>query len=177
MGTTHSKIDTTTTSSNGEQPTLATNGRSRPGATEQVEALNELLASYAVHYQKLRNFHWNVVGTDFFDVHEKLEEQYRQAGEAVDAIAERIRVFGATPLSSMQAFLATTHIAECAPTGDAGRIVSEVVQDQEMLLHQLGKVLERAVAYHDHGTEDLMKGQIRYIEKRQWMWRAFQQRA
>jgi starvation-inducible DNA-binding protein len=32
---------------------------------EIVEALNLLLANYHVHYQKLRNFHWNVEGPDF----------------------------------------------------------------------------------------------------------------
>ncbi len=30
-------------------------------------ALNKLLADYSVHYQKLRNYHWNVKGSDFFD--------------------------------------------------------------------------------------------------------------
>ena len=41
-----------------------------------AESLNELLANYEVHYQKLRNYHWNVTGGDFFDIHENLELQY-----------------------------------------------------------------------------------------------------
>ncbi len=36
---------------------------------EQIDkishALNSVLANYSVHSQKLRNFHWNVTGSDF----------------------------------------------------------------------------------------------------------------
>ena len=43
-----------------------------PKKTEAtVEQLNVLLADYHIYYQKLRNFHWNVVGENFFDLHEK----------------------------------------------------------------------------------------------------------
>lgn len=30
-----------------------------------VEQLNVLLADYHLYYQKLRNFHWNVIGKKF----------------------------------------------------------------------------------------------------------------
>src|SRR5918993_5845776 len=65
-------------------------------------ALNSLLANYSVHYQKLRNYHWNVKGSDFFDLHEQFEIQYNEALQSIDEIAERIRVFGKTPLSTMK---------------------------------------------------------------------------
>src|SRR5688572_33158880 len=72
-------------------------------STEEIEkityALNALLANYSVHYQKLRNYHWNVKGTDFFDLHQEFESQYNQSLEHIDEIAERIRIFAQTPLS------------------------------------------------------------------------------
>ncbi len=40
-------------------------GFNREEADELVETLNQLLCNYAVIYQKIRNFHWNVVGGDF----------------------------------------------------------------------------------------------------------------
>ena len=36
--------------------------------------LNVLLANYHIYYQKLRNYHWNVEGENFFDLHDKFEE-------------------------------------------------------------------------------------------------------
>lgn len=56
-------------------------GFNREEASELAESLNLLLCNYSVIYQKIRNFHWNVEGGDFFDVHEKLEEEYLAAAE------------------------------------------------------------------------------------------------
>ncbi len=55
-----------------------------------VIELNTLLADYHIYYQKLRNFHWNVVGKHFFDLHQKFEEMYDDDKIKVDEIAERI---------------------------------------------------------------------------------------
>ena len=56
---------------------------------EITSQLNPLLADYMVYYQKLRNYHWNVKGHEFFKLHEKFEEGYLQAAEWADDIAER----------------------------------------------------------------------------------------
>ena len=58
--------------------------------TNTAKELNVLLADYHLYYQKLRNFHWNIVGKHFFDLHEKFEEMYDDAKLKVDEIAERI---------------------------------------------------------------------------------------
>src|SRR3954471_5284565 len=96
-------------------------------STEETEAitrtLNQLLANYSVHYQKLRNFHWNVKGSDFFDLHERFEQQYNEAFNNIDAIAERIRVFGETPLSTMKDYLETADIKETGTDLDSDIMV------------------------------------------------------
>lgn len=55
-----------------------------------VIELNTLLAEYHIYYQKLRNYHWNILGKNFFDLHDKFEELYGQARIRIDEIAERI---------------------------------------------------------------------------------------
>ncbi|MEL6124215.1 MAG: ferritin-like domain-containing protein, partial [Bacteroidota bacterium] len=54
-------------------------GISRSDASPVVSALNKLLCDYQVYYQNLRNFHWNVSGVHFFDLHNKFEDLYNQA--------------------------------------------------------------------------------------------------
>jgi starvation-inducible DNA-binding protein len=36
---------------------------------QTTEHLNQLVADYQVLYQKLRSYHWNVTGRDFFTLH------------------------------------------------------------------------------------------------------------
>ena len=85
-------------------------GFSNEETQELVDHLNKLLANYQVHYQKLRNFHWNVEGPDFFDLHEQFEIEYDAVKAQIDEIAERIRVFGANPISTMQGYLDVAEI-------------------------------------------------------------------
>ncbi|NJK86607.1 MAG: hypothetical protein HC906_12205 [Bacteroidales bacterium] len=54
--------------------TFAKLGYSNMDTAEIVLRLNKLIASYHVFYQKLRNFHWNVTGQDFFDLHQHFEK-------------------------------------------------------------------------------------------------------
>lgn len=148
-------------------------GYSKLETAEIVDALNKLLANYSVHYQKLRNFHWNVKGSDFFDIHEKFEEQYNSAKVAIDDIAERIRVFGQTPLSTMKEYLETSEIKESGTDLTGMEMVSEILRDYRILLEYMFGVVNAALDNGDSGTVDMMNTLIKRTEKNHWMFTAF----
>ncbi|MEO9965425.1 MAG: DNA starvation/stationary phase protection protein [Reichenbachiella sp.] len=148
-------------------------GYTKLETAEIVEGLNRLLANYSVHYQKLRNFHWNVRGGDFFEIHERFEDQYNFAKKAIDEIAERIRVFGQTPLSTMRDYLETSEIKESGTDLTAMEMVQEILKDYEILLEFMFNSIEEAIDKGDSGTEDLIKGFVKQIEKNHWMLTAF----
>ena len=142
--------------------------------TEQITAvMNKLLANYTVHYQKLRNYHWNVKGGDFFDLHEQFEKQYLEALENIDAIAERIRVFGKTPLSKLQDYLDTSIIKETGSDLSSDLMVREVLSDYTLLLESMSQVVDAATHMGDSGTEEMVKVFVNSIEKHHWMFSAF----
>ena len=148
-------------------------GYTKLETAELVESMNKLLANYSVHYQKLRNFHWNVKGADFFDIHEQFENQYNYVKKAIDDIAERIRVFGQTPLSTMKEYLETSDIKESGTDLTAVEMVSEILKDYRALLEFMFNVVEIAIENGDSGTEDMVKGFIKQTEKNHWMMTAF----
>ena len=41
-------------------------------SNQVVDKLNQFLSDLAVFYRKVQNYHWNVKGKDFFEVHSKL---------------------------------------------------------------------------------------------------------
>lgn len=148
-------------------------GYTKMETAELVDAMNKLLANYSVHYQKLRNFHWNVKGPDFFDVHEQFERQYNDAKVAIDDVAERIRVFGQTPLSTMRDYLETSDIRESATDLSAMEMVSEILKDYEILLEHMFSVIDVALNNGDSGTVDMLNSMVKYTEKNHWMLTAF----
>ena len=69
-------------------PNLGIDDKDRVGV---VEILNALLADEYVLYTKTRNYHWNVVGPQFNDLHKFFGEQYEAIDGFVDDVAERAR--------------------------------------------------------------------------------------
>ncbi|HCN83601.1 MAG TPA: DNA starvation/stationary phase protection protein, partial [Sphingobacteriaceae bacterium] len=70
-----------------------------------VDELNDLLANYHIHYQKLRGCHWNVKGRSFFTLHIKFEELYTNAVITIDELAERILTLGKAHVSTYQEYI------------------------------------------------------------------------
>jgi starvation-inducible DNA-binding protein len=145
-----------------------------PQEVERIShALNEVLANYSVHYQKLRNYHWNVKGSDFFDLHEQFEELYTETLLNIDEIAERIRVFGQTPLSTMKDYLKASTIKETGTDLESSTMVREVLSDFTILLHFMADTVQVAAEQGDSGTEEMIKKFINKLEKHHWMLTAF----
>ena len=150
-------------------------GYSKDESKEIVDALNALLANYHVHYQKLRNYHWNVKGADFFDIHEQFEQQYEQAKLNIDEVAERIRVFGHRPLSTLTEYLEKSEIKETPTDADMNGMdmVKEILNDFEILLSYMVDAADASIDIGDVGTEDMIKGFVKSMEKSHWMFTAF----
>ncbi|MEZ5007846.1 MAG: DNA starvation/stationary phase protection protein [Chitinophagales bacterium] len=136
---------------------------------ELVTTLNKLLSNYQVHYQKLRKFHWNVEGQDFFELHEVFEEEYNSVKENIDDVAERIRVFGKFPIATMAGYLNVSEIVEVEKDMTSMEMVKEILNDFEILLTSMVEVIDAAKKIGDSGTYDLISGFIKRIEQRHWM--------
>ncbi|MFT4772527.1 MAG: starvation-inducible DNA-binding protein [Cryomorphaceae bacterium] len=148
-------------------------GFDKDEAFEVVETLNALLANYAVLYQKIRNFHWNVTGGDFFEIHEKLEEEYISAAEYIDSVAERIRILGFKPLSTLSAYLEKSDIEETDEDLSGTKMMEQIVEDYETLLSFMVDSADAAIEHGDIGTETLMREILSRTEQKHWMFSAF----
>lgn len=134
-----------------------------------VEQLNILLADYHLYYQKLRNFHWNVIGKNFFDLHEKFEELYDDAKLKVDEIAERILTLRHQPISNYSDFLEKSNLKEASSNLKDSEMIEALLKDHGKLLKQMSKVVDTADENKDEGTIDLIGAYIRELEKTSWM--------
>lgn len=134
-----------------------------------VFELNVLLADYHLYYQKLRNFHWNIVGENFFDLHEKFEELYNDAKLKIDEIAERILTLRNQPISNLSQYLEISNIKEADSDNKDTEMIEILLKDHGALLEQMRKVVKTAEAGEDEGTIDLIGAYIRELEKTSWM--------
>jgi len=140
-----------------------------------VAILNALLSDEYLLYTKTRNYHWNVVGLQFNDLHRFFEAQYEALDEIVDDVAERARSLGGRALGTLAEFAKHARLKERPQDQpDARGMLADLLGDHETLVRQLRGDLEAALeTYRDAGTSDFLTGLMEKHEKMAWMLRAF----
>ena len=109
-----------------------------------VNELNILLADYHLYYQKLRNFHWNIVGKNFFDLHEKFEVMYDDAKMKVDEIAERILTLRYQPVSNYSDYLKHSNLKESESKLSDTEMIDILLDDHGKIIKQMRKTVNVA---------------------------------
>lgn len=137
---------------------------------EIVKNLNELLSDLAVFYRKLQNYHWNIIGKDFFVLHAKLEDYYDQVNAQIDEIGEHILMMGHQPLGSMQDYLENTTIkeAENKKIGDQ-EVFINLIEDYTILLQKSLDIKKKAEEKNHYTTSTLMDDYLTEYTKILWM--------
>ena len=140
-----------------------------------VGILNTLLADEYVLYTKTRNYHWNVVGPQFNDLHKFFESQYEELDDFVDEVAERARALGGDALGTLAEFTKRARLKEQpGKYPDAKGMLTQLLADHETVIRHLRDDAEVTMDKHeDAGTNDFLIGLMEKHEKMAWMLRAF----
>ncbi len=140
-----------------------------------VEILNRLLSDEYVLPTKTRNYHWNVTGPQFNDLHKFFESQYDELNDLVDEIAERARQLGGRAFGTLAEFGKTSRLVEQPGASPAAaEMLGSLLADHETLIRALrGDVGPVGEKYKDVGTQDFLTGLLEKHEKMAWMLRAF----
>lgn len=144
-------------------------GFSKEQVAPTGKALNQLLANYQIYYQNLRNFHWNVTGENFFDLHVQFEALYEDARERIDQIAERILTLRLRPMSTMSAYLDSSKAEEFGVVINSHEMVEKLLTNHREVIAAMREVISRAGEISDEGTIDLIGGILSSFEKKSWM--------
>ncbi len=132
------------------------------------EKLNTIIANYSVLNQKFKNFHWNVVGADFFELHDLFEHHSREAINKIDLIAERIRYFDLNPLSTLEEYLEVSEIKEVKQVPTSFEMVKTIKTDYEVLINHIYSSVSYTKEIGDPVTERILVFILRDIEKMFW---------
>ena len=138
-----------------------------------VNELNTLIADFTVFYQKLRHYHWNVKGEEFFKLHEKFEEIYTETGDVIDGLAERVVGLEGVPLHTLAHMLESTGLEEDVDLPAAGEMVSRTVKDMEAINDKLLNAISAAEKAGDRTTTNLLDDVHDGLEVNLWMFKSW----
>ena len=150
-------------------------GISKDDRLKIAEGLKCLLADSYTLYLQTHNFHWNVTGLHFRELHLMFEEQYTELAVAVDDIAERIRTLDVAAPGTYKEFARLSSIEEVEGVPNSAEMVDLLTTGHEQVIKTSRAVLKLAQAADDESTASLVSDRMRIHEKTSWMLRATRQ--
>ena len=143
-----------------------------PHSPEHLSALfTEFTASLYVLAIKLKGFHWNIIGDQFFPVHVLLDKQVDSLLGFADSSAELIRQINKAPAPvSMLSMVDDSFIKEVKITKlvRAEQILPVIVTDYTTMIAFCEKVIKCADKSDRQDLSDFAIGVRQYLDKYKW---------
>jgi len=151
--------------------------------------LSDIHSNLFVLFHKTWVFHWNVVGSDFHQLHTLFGEQYESMFEEIDRLAEHMRFLNIRPVGTL------TRIVEVSTVGQGSDIVQmdelgqrqivpgksitksddmvkRLLADNLIFLELLTEASEEAGSQRSYATENLLQDLMESHGKFVWMLRS-----
>ena len=140
---------------------------------ELYELLHKSQTSLFCLFQKTWVYHWNVVGSDFYQLHTVFGEQYNTMFEEIDKLTEHMRYLRMKAIGPISRVVETSELPEAtnAPTSES--MISQLLADNKKLNEMLTKTSESADGQKLYATSNLVQEIIESHGKFVWMLRSF----
>ena len=135
----------------------------------------QLKIAFASQYAfaiKAQNFHWNVEGHDFYQLHLLFENIYTEVYGAVDAFAENIRKIKAYTPASLERFSTLTAVDDEVEVIPPQAMVAELLADAEKMQEIMKALFQEAEARGEHGLSNFLADRQDAFAKHAWFLRA-----
>jgi starvation-inducible DNA-binding protein len=122
--------------------------------------LSDSQATLFVLFQKTWNYHHNVHGTDFVQLHELFGEQYTEMFGEIDRLSEHMRYLNIRPVSRLERIVEVSAIEGPANANqeiDAAGMVEQLLNDNETLIEILKDISEEAEKQRSYATANLVQ--------------------
>lgn len=123
-------------------------------------------------FQKTWMYHWNVMGMEFFQLHEMFGNQYEAMFEEIDRLSEHMRYLKIKPMVPISGVVKLSEIPEAESVVTAKDMVTQLLSDNETLLNKFTKTAIKADDLKQIATANLVQDLIESHGKFIWMLRS-----
>ncbi len=136
---------------------------------ELSASLQQVLVDLVELHLQGKQAHWNVVGTNFRDLHLQLDELVDFAREASDTIAERMRALDAVPDGRSDTVAGSTTLPQFPAYEHSTTEVVELITARVYAAVDTIRTVHDAVDAEDPSTADILHQLIDGLEKLAWL--------
>jgi len=135
-------------------------------------ALKTAFASEYAFALKAQNFHWNVEGPLFVQLHDLFETIYTEVYGSIDTFAEQLRALQVYTPASLAKFSMLTKVEDENSVPEFHGMLSELLEDSEKMANIFKMVFSMSEAAGDHGLSDFLASRQDAHKKHSWMLRS-----
>ena len=139
-----------------------------------ADSLKILLATEYAFSLKAQQFHWNVEGPDFAQLHEFFGNLYEEVyNNSIDRTAEYVRALGDYAPGSYERFSELTTIKGQTKIPRARLMIEELLANNGQMLDLLNETFATAEQENQQGIVNFIAERIDAHQKHGWMLRSF----
>ena len=135
-------------------------------------ALQTAFASEYAFALKAQNFHWNVEGASFPQLHELFDKIYNEVYGSIDTFAEQLRALEIYAPASLAKFSMLTRVEDENSVPQERDMVEELLVDSEKMANMFKIVFSMAENNGDHGLSNFFADRQDAHKKHSWMLRS-----
>ena len=143
--------------------------RNFSASSSLAENLQPVLVDLIELHLQGKQAHWNVIGTNFRDLHLQLDELVDFARDGSDTIAERMRALDAVPDGRSDTVAATTSLPPFPADERNTAEVVDLITTRTYATVDTLRAVHDAVDAEDPSTADILHEQIDGLEKLAWL--------
>lgn len=141
--------------------------------TRIVDGLNLVLADSYALMALTHLAHWNVEGSDFFQLHKAFQEQYENLFEGIDELAEQVRALDAYALGGLTTLGKVAQMEEFKSPMPQKDYVAALIVAHEKVVEDAIRTRDLAGESSDLQTQDLLIKRLEWHQKTLWMLKSY----
>lgn len=139
---------------------------------ELVNKVKACLADSFTFALKAQSYHWNVIGSDFPQLHDFFGELYGEVGGAVDALAEHVRQLDAFAPGNLTRMKELSSITEDDLIPTAPKMIVNLIEANDQIMKTLTDAYKTAEDQEEYALSNFLQDRLTAHSKHRWMLKA-----
>lgn len=138
-----------------------------------INSLKVVLAENFALYLKAHYYHWNVEGSNFYQMHNFFGELYEEIYSSIDKFAEEIRALDSYAPGSFKRFLELSKIQDEERILTTEEMINQLLQDNNTYINSLIIAFNLTEKENQIGLSNFIQDRIDQHKKHSWMLKSF----
>lgn len=139
---------------------------------ELVDKVKQSLADSFTFALKAQSYHWNVMGSDFPQLHDLFGDIYTEVQGAVDPIAEQIRQLDAFAPGTLERMKELSSVSEDEKIPVALKMIENLIAANDVVMKTVTEAYEMAEEQKSYALSNFLQDRLTAHSKHRWMLKA-----